>query len=152
VPDDVLQLVRRNRGVVMVNFYPGFTSTEVWQWGAARLGEQARLQALNPGNPEAVTAGVAAWVAANPRPAIDASVIADHIEHIARIAGRGSVGLGADYDGVPFLPVGMEGVDGYAILFAELMRRGWSDRDLAGLAGGNLLRALREAERVARWR
>ncbi len=152
VPDDVLQLVRRNRGVVMVNFYPGFTSTEVWQWGAARLGEQARLQALNPGNPEAVTAGVAAWVAANPRPTIDAGAIADHIEHIARIAGRGSVGLGADYDGVPFLPVGMEGVDGYAILFAELMRRGWGDRDLAGLAGGNLLRALREAERVARWR
>jgi membrane dipeptidase len=152
VPDDVLQLVRRNRGVVMVNFYPGFTSNEVWQWGAARLGEQARLQALNPGNPEAVTAGVAAWVAANPRPTIDAGVIADHIEHIARIAGRGSVGLGADYDGVPFLPVGMEGVDGYAILFAELMRRGWNDRDLAGLAGGNLLRALREAERVARWR
>jgi membrane dipeptidase len=99
-----------------------------------------------------VTAGVAAWVAANPRPTIDAGVIADHIEHIARIAGRGSVGLGADYDGVPFLPVGMEGVDGYAILFAELMRRGWNDRDLAGLAGGNLLRALREAERVARWR
>lgn len=152
VPDDVLQLVRRNRGVVMVNFYPGFTSNEVWQWGAARLGEQARLQALNPGNPEAVTAGVAAWVAANPRPAIDAGVIADHIEHIARIAGRESVGLGADYDGVPFLPVGMEGVDGFAILFAELMRRGWSNRDLAGLAGGNLLRALREAERVSRWR
>jgi membrane dipeptidase len=99
-----------------------------------------------------VTAGVAAWVAANPRPHIDAREIADHIEHIARIAGRGAVGLGADYDGVPFLPVGMEGVDGYAILFAELMRRGWSDRDLAGLAGDNLLRALREAERVARWR
>lgn len=149
VPDDVLQLVRRNRGVVMVNFFPAFTSTEVWHWGAARLGEQARLQALNPGNPEAVTVGVAAWVAANPRPQIDASVIADHIEHIARIAGRGAVGLGADYDGVPFLPVGMEGVDGYAILFAELMRRGWNDRDLAGLAGGNVLRALREAERVA---
>lgn len=149
VPDDVLRLVRRNRGVVMVNFFPAFTSTDVWQWGAARTGEEARLRALNPADAAAVTAGVAAWVAANPRPEIDAGVIADHVEHIARIGGRGAVGLGGDYDGVPFLPVGMGGVDGYPLLFAELMRRGWNDRDLAGLAGGNVLRVLREAERVA---
>jgi membrane dipeptidase len=76
-------------------------------------------------------------------------VVADHIEHIARVAGRGAVGLGADYDGVTYLPEGMSGVDGYTPVFAELIRRGWSDADLAGLAGGNLLRALRAAERVA---
>ncbi|MGD9816645.1 MAG: dipeptidase [Hyphomonadaceae bacterium] len=149
VPDDVLELVRANGGVVMVNFFPAFTSTEVWQWGSRRLAEEARLKALNPGNPEAVTSGVAQWVAANPRPQVDIGVIADHIEHIARIAGRDHVGIGSDFDGVPFLPVGLDGVEDYPELFVELMRRGWSDSDLAKLAGGNLLRALRAAERVA---
>lgn len=149
VPDDVLELVRANGGVVMVNFFPAFTSTEVWQWGSRRLAEEARLKALNPGNPEAVTSGVAQWVAANPRPQVDIGVIADHIEHIARIAGRDHVGIGSDFDGVPFLPVGLDGVEDYPALFVELMRRGWSDTDLAKLAGGNLLRALRAAERVA---
>ncbi|MDZ4693284.1 dipeptidase [Terricaulis sp.] len=149
VPDDVLQLVRQNGGVVMVNFFPAFTSTEVWQWGARRAAEEARLKALNPADPAAVTAGVAEWIAANTRPQIDVGVIADHIEHIGRVAGRDHVGIGSDYDGVPWLPQGLEGVETYPNLFAELIRRGWSDADLAKLAGGNLLRALRAAERVA---
>lgn len=149
VPDDVLQLVRQNGGVVMVNFFPAFTSTEVWQWGARRAAEEARLKALNPADPAAVTAGVAEWIAANPRPQIDVGVIADHIEHIGRVAGRDHVGIGSDYDGVPWLPQGLEGVETYPNLFAEFIRRGWSDADLAKLAGGNLLRALRAAERVA---
>lgn len=149
VPDDVLRLVHQNGGVVMVNFYPAFTANEVWQWGARRLAEEARLKALNPGDPTAVTEGLAAWVAANPRPEIGVGVIADHIEHIAEVAGHDNVGIGSDFDGVPFLPQGLDGVEDYPALFVELMRRGWSDTDLAKLAGGNLLRALRQAERVA---
>jgi membrane dipeptidase len=149
VPDDVLELVRTNGGVVMVNFFPAFTSTDVWQWGARRAAEEARLKALNPADPAAVTAGVAAWTQANPRPAIDVGVIADHIEHIARVASRDNVGIGSDFDGVPWLPEGLDGVEDYPNLFVELMRRGWSDRDLAKLAGGNLLRALRQAEQIA---
>jgi membrane dipeptidase len=149
VPDDVLRLVHQNGGVVMVNFYPAFTADQVWQWAANRNAEEARLKALNPGSPTAVTEGVAAWVAANPRPEIDLSVIADHIEHIVEIAGHDNVGIGSDFDGVPFLPQRLDGVEDYPALFVELMRRGWSDADLAKLAGGNLLRALRQAERVA---
>lgn len=149
VPDDVLRLVHQNGGVVMVNFYPAFTANEVWQWGARRLAEEARLKALNPGDPTAVTEGLAAWVAANPRPEIGVGVIADHVEHIAEVAGHDNVGIGSDFDGVPFLPQGLDGVEDYPALFVELMRRGWSDTDLAKLAGGNLLRALRQAERVA---
>ncbi|MFN3464390.1 MAG: dipeptidase [Terricaulis sp.] len=149
VPDDVLELVRTNGGVVMVNFFPAFTSTEVWEWGSRRSAEEARLRALNPATPTAVTEGVAAWVEANPRPAIDVGIIADHIEHIARVASRDNVGIGSDFDGVPWLPEGLDGVEDYPNLFVELMRRGWSDRDLAKLAGGNLLRALRQAEQVA---
>lgn len=149
VPDDVLELVRTNGGVVMVNFFPAFTSTEVWEWGSRRSAEEARLRALNPATPTAVTDGVAAWVEANPRPSIDVGIIADHIEHIARVASRDNVGIGSDFDGVPWLPEGLDGVEDYPNLFVELMRRGWSDRDLAKLAGGNLLRALRQAEQVA---
>lgn len=149
VPDDVLQSMRQNGGVVMVNFFPAFTDNAVREWGSRRAAEDARLRALNPGDPSAVTAGLASWVEANPRPSMPISGIADHIDHIARVAGHDHVGLGGDYDGVPYLPVGLEGVEGYPALFVELMRRGWSDANLAKLAGGNLLRALRSAERVA---
>jgi membrane dipeptidase len=121
----------------------------VRQWSANRAAEEARLKALNPGDPAAVTAGLVAWAGANPRPEIDLSVIADHIEHIARIAGHDNVGIGSDFDGVPYLPQRLDGVEDYPALFVELMRRGWSDANLAKLAGGNLLRALRQAERVA---
>lgn len=149
VPDDVLELVRANGGVVMVNFYPGFIDNAVRTWSSNRAAEDARLKALNPGNPEAVSAGLAEWAAANPRPSTPLSVLADHIEHIGRVAGRDHVGIGSDYDGIPFLPEGMDGVEDYPALFVELARRGWSDADLSALAGGNLLRALRQVERVA---
>jgi membrane dipeptidase len=149
VPDDVLQMVRRNGGVVMVNFYPSFTSNEVRDWSAGRSAEEARLKALNPGDPDAVTAGLAAWAGAHPRPNATIATIADHIEHIGQVAGRDHVGLGSDFDGVPFLPEGLDGVEDYPALLVELQRRGWSDAEIAALAGGNLLRVMRAAERVA---
>ena len=113
--------------------------------GPRRVGQKA----LNPGDPSAVSAGLVAWAGANPRPEITLSAIADHIDHISRVAGRAHVGLGSDFDGVPFLPIGLDGVEDYPALLVEMARRGWSDAELAGLAGGNLLRALRQAERVA---
>jgi membrane dipeptidase len=149
VPDDVLRLVRDNGGVVMVNFTSPFISEEFRQWNALRAGEEQRHKSLNPGDPAAAQAGLDAWVATNAPPRVTVDNLADHVEHIGRIAGRAHIGLGADYDGVTYLPEGMGGVDGYTLLLAELMRRGWSDADIARLAGGNLLRVLREAERVA---
>jgi membrane dipeptidase len=149
VPDDVLRLLHQNGGVVMVNFYPGFVSEGVRQWVALRVGEEARQKALYPNDPDAARVALEAWVAANPRPAATVAQVADHIEHIRNVAGIENVGIGADLDGVPFLPEGLGGVDAYPNLFAELIRRGWSDGDLARLAGGNLLRALRAAETVA---
>jgi membrane dipeptidase len=149
VPDDVLRLVRTNGGVVMVNFNAPFVSEPMRQWSAQRSGEEARTKALNPGDPNAAKAALDAWVAANPPPSATVEDVANHVEHIGRIAGRAHVGLGGDYDGVMYLPEGMGGVDGYPVLLVELMRRGWSDADIAGLAGGNVLRAMREAERVA---
>ena len=76
-------------------------------------------------------------------------MVADHIERVVKVAGHDHVGIGGDLDGIPYGVEGLEGVEGYPLLFAELIRRGWSDRDLAKLAGGNILRALRKAEEVA---
>ncbi len=149
VPDDVLRLLPANGGVVMVNAWNDFVSTEAWQWDAAHAGEEARLKTLYRASKAAVEAGLTAWDAAHPRPRVTISQVADHIDHVARIAGHDHVGIGADLDGIPYTPDGLEGVDGYPRLFAELIRRGWSDRDLAKLAGSNLLRALRGAEATA---
>lgn len=149
VPDDVLKLVAKNRGVVMANFVPPFINENQRQWAARQAAEEARQKYLFPGDPDAAKAGLDAWNAANPRPEATIADVADHIEHIRNVAGVDNVGIGSDFDGIPYTPTGLEGVETYPALFAELMRRGWSDEDLAKLAGGNLLRALREAERVA---
>jgi membrane dipeptidase len=149
VPDDVLQMVRTNGGVVMVNFTSPFVNEDFRQWSARRSGEEQRFKSLNPGDPAAAAAGLAEWTAANPPPRVTVSDVADHIEHIGRVAGRAHVGFGADYDGVVYLPEGMSGVDSYPLVLVELQRRGWSDAELAGLTGNNLLRVLRQAERVA---
>ncbi|MDX2234647.1 MAG: dipeptidase [Hyphomonadaceae bacterium] len=150
VPDDVLAAMPANGGVVMINFNAPFVSSALWRWTAARAGEEARLRALHPGDAASVKTGVGAWEAANPRPTATVKDVADHVVHVARVAGVDHVGLGGDYDGVTYLPEGMEGVDGYRLLLGELARRGWSDADLGKLTGGNILRAMRAAERVAR--
>jgi len=149
VPDDVLRLLPANGGVVMVNFFPTFLSPEVREWGLRRTAEEARLKSLSPFSAAAVEAGLKQWEAANPRPPVPLGVVADHIEHVARLAGHDHVGIGGDLDGVPYTAVGLESVAGYPLLFAELIRRGWSDSNLAKLAGGNTLRVIRRAEAVA---
>ena len=150
VPDDVLRLLPANGGVVMVNWVPGFLSPGVWRWDGLRAAEEARLKSIHRASTAAVAEGVKVWQAANPRPAVSVKEVADHIEHVARVAGHDHVGIGADLDGIPYTPTGLEGVETYPRLFAELIRRGWSDADLAKLAGGNVLRALRRAEAVAK--
>ena len=149
VPDDVLRLLPANGGVVMVNWVPGFLSPAVWRWDGLRSAEEARLKSIHRASKAAVAEGVKAWEAANPRPAVTVIEVADHIEHVARVAGHDHVGIGADLDGIPYTPTGLEGVETYPRLFAELIRRGWSDANLAKLAGGNALRALRGAEATA---
>lgn len=150
VPDDVLKLLPANGGVVMVNWVPGFISQAVWDWSANRAGEEARLKQIHRTSQAAVDEGLKAWDARNPRPATGVRQVADHIEHVVKVAGYDHVGIGADLDGIPYTPTGLEGVETYPLVFAELIRRGWSDRNLSKLAGGNVLRALRGAEAAAR--
>jgi membrane dipeptidase len=150
VPDDVLKLIPANGGVVMVNYYPGFVSTAYRERAAARDAEDARLKNLYSGQPERRKAALDAWDAAHP--AVDATLseVADHVEHIVKIAGHDHVGIGSDFDGIDgTAPKGLEGVQTYPALLAELARRGWSDSDLAKLSGGNLLRVMERVEAVA---
>jgi membrane dipeptidase len=150
VPDDVLAMLPAHDGVVMVNFYPAFLSDAVWKWQADQAAEEAQLKTMIRDNKAAVAAGVKAWEGTHPRPSTDVGTVADHIDHIVAVAGHDHVGIGGDLDGIPFTPDGLDGVDGYPNLFAELIRRGWSDSDLAKLAGGNVLRVMRKAEAVSR--
>ena len=149
VPDDVLALLAKNGGVVMVSFVPTFDSTEVRVWNAAKDGEEARLKALHPEAPERVKSELAAWVAAHAEPRATLAQVADHIEHVRRVAGIDHVGLGSDFDGITRTPLGLEGVSEYPVLLAELLRRGWTEGEIGKLAGDNVLRVLGEAERVA---
>jgi membrane dipeptidase len=149
VPDDVLRLLPANGGLVMVNFYPAFLTPAATDWARNRTAEEARLKAVHPTSADQQAEAMKAWEAAHPRPRVGVAVVADHIEHIVRTAGIDHVGIGGDLDGVPYTVDGLEGVSGYPFLFAELIRRGWTDSDLAKLAGGNILRAMRRAEAVA---
>lgn len=149
VPDSVLPAVKANGGIVMVVLYPAFLDADVFAQGAARKGEQARLAALHPGDPEAVKAGLKAWDDAHPVPTTGIARVADHIDHIRAAIGIDHIGLGGDYDGMESGPVGMEDVSGYPALFAELARRGYSQADLEKIASGNMLRVLKAVEAYA---
>ena len=150
VPDDVLALLPANGGVVMVNFVPSFLSDDVWGWGAEQSAEEARLKAMHRDSTAAVKDGLKAWESAHPRPPVTVATVADHIEHIVKVAGYDHVGIGGDFDGITDTVEGLDGVEDYPKLFAELIRRGWSDKNLAKLAGGNVLRVMRQAEAVSR--
>ena len=145
VPDSILARLPKNGGVVMVTFVPGFVSQALADWEAQA--EAARKQFT--GDSVERRAQWQAYRTAHPRPQATLAQVADHIDHVRKVAGVDHVGIGSDFDGVGELPVGLEDVSKYPDLIAELARRGWSDADLMKLARGNVLRAFRQAEEVA---
>jgi len=147
VPDSILRRLPQNGGVVMVTFVGSFISNAMRDWGHAADSVGAAIRAT-PGDTASHRAAFRAWQAAHPQPTATVAQLADHIEHVRDVAGIDHVGLGGDYDGTSELPAGMDDVSGYPVIFAELIRRGWSDADLLKLAGGNILRVLREVEQV----
>jgi membrane dipeptidase len=154
VPDDVLRAVAVNGGVVMVNFNPDYVSEARRRWDADLAGEQARLSSppfggLYIGDPERAKAALEEWKRAHPKPEVGIGDVAAHIVHVREVAGVEHVGLGSDFDGIPDAPTGLDGVDKYPALLAELARRGWSDADLAKVAGANVLRVLGKVEEVS---
>jgi len=156
VSDDVLRQVTANHGVVMVNYAAIYVSDAFRRWSSDKDAEKARLNAppfggLFIGQPEKAAKALAEWEKAHPKPVVTLAMVADHIEHIARVAGVDQVGIGSDYDGVSNnLPAGLADVSTYPALLEELMRRGWSDADVAKVAGLNVLRVLDAAEVVER--
>ena len=149
VPDDVLRQLADNGGVCMVTFVPDFVSPECRAW---TLGLRAAIQrrGLDPKDPAERAAVEAEYAADRPRPRAALAQVADHIEHVRRVAGLGHVGIGGDYDGMDDVPTGLEDVACYPELIAELLSRGWGQDECAEVIGGNVLRALREAESVSR--
>ena len=148
VPDDILRELKRNGGVLMVTFVAGFIDCDVAKVTQPAL-MQYNMQARQAKSPEERKAMYDAIFGALKIPETSIAKVADHIEHIRDIAGVDALGLGGDFDGNDWWPKGLSDVSMYPNLFAELIRRGWSDRDLRKLAGGNVLRALESAERVA---
>lgn len=150
VPDDVLAMVRTNGGIVMACFLPGYvTEPERKEFEATQV-ERARLSGLYPGDAARVETELQAWRRRQPvRPRATLQDVADHIDHLRKVAGIDHVGIGSDFDGFSGPPVGLEDVSKYPDLFVELLRRGYSEADLKKIAGQNLLRVFRAVERVA---
>jgi membrane dipeptidase len=149
VPDDVLRMLPKNGGVVMVTFVPGFLSPAVTAHGRRQTAEQDRLRQLHPTDEAAVKAGVATWLQTNPAPRATIADAANHIDHIRKVAGIDHIGLGGDFDGITSVPEGLEDVSMYPALTAELLRRGYKDDEVKKILGLNILRVMRAAEKVA---
>ncbi|SDM63637.1 dipeptidase [Streptomyces wuyuanensis] len=150
IPDDVLERLPANGGVAMATFVPKFVLPEAVAWTRA-ADENMREHGLHPlDTTEAGMKVQRAYEAANPRPMATAATVADHLDHMREVAGIDHIGIGGDYDGTAFTPAGLEDVAGYPNLIAELLRRGWSRPDLAKLTWQNAVRALGDAESVAR--
>jgi membrane dipeptidase len=150
VPDSILARVPKNGGVVMVPFVTSFVSKAVYADDNQLAAIMADASRRHPGDAAAVRTEVATWRAAHPRPTASIADVADAIEHVRKIVGPDHVGIGSDFDGIEETVVGLEDVSKYPAIIAELARRGWSDAELAKLAGGNVLRVLSQAEQVAK--
>ncbi|MCH7873265.1 MAG: dipeptidase, partial [Planctomycetes bacterium] len=149
VPDDVLREVAKNGGVVMVNFYSGFIEPEAVRITSDVFNVMREMRAKFPDDEEYEAAG-RKWRRENPIPRGTVGTLVDHIDHIVKVAGIDHVGIGSDYDGITVLPEGLEDVSTYPAITQELVKRGYNERDIHKILGGNLLRALRGAEQAAR--
>ena len=148
VSDDVLELAGRSGAVIQATFVPWFLTREGAEANAAGWDELHRLRDAFPDDREAVEKAMTAWFASQPAPPSSLTDVVDHIDRIRDVAGIDAVGVGSDFDGVEAVPQGLEDVSRYPALFEELRERGYPDEDLGKVAGRNVLRVLREAEKV----
>ena len=149
VPDSILRRLPANGGVVMVPFVTAFVAKAVFEDDNEIARVTADLRRRLPGDTAAQRREFDAWRAAHLRPRASMADVADHIDHVRKVAGVNHVGIGSDFDGITETVAGLEDVSTFPALFAELARRGWSDADLRKLAGENVLRVLKRAEVVA---
>jgi membrane dipeptidase len=149
VPDDVLKLVAKNNGVVMVNFYSGFILPEGARVTREFFQQMRELKKKYPDEKE-FQAAVEAWTKEHPIPTGSVHHVVDHIEHIIKVAGIDHVGLGSDFDGINLAPKQCDDVSCYPYITQELLNRGHSKEAIHKILGGNVLRVMRDAEKVAK--
>jgi membrane dipeptidase len=149
VPDNVLQMLPKNGGVIMITFVPGFISQAVADHAAKLTEAQQSFRAQFPNNDAYVGTAMERWRAENPEPRATLSQVADHIDHVRKVAGIDHIGLGGDFDGISTVVEGLEDVSKYPDLTAELIRRGYTDQDIRKILGLNILRVMRAAEQVS---
>jgi len=154
VPDDVLKRVAKNGGMIMINFYPSFldarTNKEENERTARLKPQLDALREQYKNNDQGFNEAERKLLAANPIYVAPYTRIVDHIDHIRDVAGIDHVGIGSDFDGVPFLPAGMNGMEDLALVTYEMLRRGYSEADIRKVLGENFLRAFSRAETVAK--
>jgi membrane dipeptidase len=155
IPDDLLKRIAKNGGVVQVNFYSVFVDTKTVSPQSAERDRRLKAQqdAIDEkykDDPERRAEESDKLEAANPLPPLPISKLIDHIDHIVKVAGIDHVGIGADFDGANDMPEGAQDVSMLPNITYELLKRGYSERDIRKILGENLLRAFAEAERVAR--
>ena len=148
VPDDVLQLIRDNGGVIMVNFFSGFIDPPSAKARAEMFNVRRELTAKYP-DPTVFQQYYSAWQRAHPIRRGTVHTLVDHIDHIAKVAGVEHVGLGSDYDGVTSLPEQLDDVSCYPYITQELLNRGYTEKQIHMILSGNLLRVMRTAEKAA---
>jgi membrane dipeptidase len=149
VPDEILRILGTNGGVIMMNFAPDYVSEDLRVWSMRADSVRDSLRAEFEDDTAGMRAAFVGWREADPRPDATLAQVADHIDHLVDVAGIDHVGIGSDFDGIGFTPVGLEDVSTFPDLVAELVRRGYPDEDIRKILGGNLLRALDRAEVVA---
>jgi membrane dipeptidase len=154
VPDDVLKRVAKNGGMIMINFYPSFldarTNKEENERTARLKPQLDALREQYKNNDQGFNEAERKLLAANPIYVAPYTRIVDHIDHIRDVAGIDHVGIGSDFDGVPFLPAGMNGMEDLALVTYEMLHRGYSEADIRKVLGENFLRAFSRAETVAK--
>ncbi len=151
VPDDILRRVPANGGVVMAVFLSQFVSDEVRLHVQPGMDAEEAFEREHPeATPEEAREVRRAWLAANPPPSATLEQLADHVDHLCEVMGVEHVGIGSDFDGGELMPIGLEDVSRFPYLIAELLRRGYPEEAVRGIAGGNILRVMRGAEAAAR--
>ena len=145
VPDEILARLPANNGVCMVTFVPAFVSQQCRDWERELQTEMER-RGMDPDDREARAAARRERAASRPKPRATLAQVAGHINHVRDVAGVDHVGIGSDFDGTDDVPDGLTDVSCFPALFAALLERGWSEADCGRLAGGNVLRVMREAE------
>jgi membrane dipeptidase len=149
VPDEVLRRLPANGGVVMVTFVPSFIAPEAGRQYPKTRDALRRLRQQYANDPEGLQRAIDALMKSTPEPKATLSMVADHIDHIREVAGIDHIGIGSDFDGITAVPQGLEDVSTYPALTAELLRRGYADEDVKKILGLNVLRVMRDAERIA---